>query len=171
MVAQMLAAGQRPDLFHLQEQQYFLMAADYQRVNNSQFPLHAFAEEIYQMRLADQLALPEEKFFKELQRMEQHKMVVSRQSLDAHGNPTKQWFFRHDKIMEFFIVQTFLGENNDRPQKHQGDPCFRGVYFLLAILLPLAAATRLREQLIEYAADTRDHTVSDTFIQLLRSRK
>jgi hypothetical protein len=51
-----------------------------------------------------------------------------------------------------------------------GDPRFRGVYFLLAILLPLEAAQELREKLIQYAADTKDHTVSDTFVQLLRSR-
>lgn len=170
-VAQMLADGKSPDLFRLQKQQYKLMAEDYHQVNNSEFPLHLFAEEIYQMRLQDRLALPEDKFFQEIQCMERHKMVVSRQSLDAHDKPTKTWYFRHDKIIEYFIVQTFLGANNERPQKHLGDPRFRGVYFLLALLLPLQEATTLREQLIQYAADTKDHTVSDTFIQILRSRK
>lgn len=48
--------------------------------------------------------------------------------------------------------------------------CFRGVYFLLATLLPLNQAKDLREKLINYAADTKDHTVSDTFVQLLRTR-
>jgi hypothetical protein len=37
--------------------------------------------------------------------------------------------------------------------------------------MPLPEAEALREYLIDYAADTKDHTVSDTFIQLLRSRK
>ncbi|GAX34601.1 HEAT repeat-containing PBS lyase [Nodularia sp. NIES-3585] len=50
------------------------------------------------------------------------------------------------------------------------DPRFRGVYFLLATLLPLDAAKELREALIQYAADTKDNTVSNTFVQLLRSR-
>jgi hypothetical protein len=53
---------------------------------------------------------------------------------------------------------------------HMGDPRFRGVYFLLATLLPLDDAKQLREKLIQYAADTKDHTVSDTFVQLLRTR-
>ena len=75
-----------------------------------------------------------------------------------------EWHFRHDKIMEFFIVQSFLGDSNDRPQQHLGDPRFRGVYFLLALLLSLEEAELLREQLIHYAADTKDHNVSDTFI-------
>ena len=35
----------------------------------------------------------------------------------------------------------------------------------------LRAARALERQLIDYAADTQDHTVSDTFIQLLRSRQ
>jgi len=82
----------------------------------------------------------------------------------------KEWYFRHDKVIEFFIVQTFLGDT-EKPLEHLDDPRFRGVYFLLVNLLPLPEAMILREQLIEYAADTQDHLVSDKFIQLLRSRK
>ena len=103
--------------------------------------------------------------------VQHHKMVMVRQSEDSQGNPTKVWHFRHDKIMEYFIVQTFLGGDNDRPEQHLGDARFSGVYFLLAILLPEDEAGRLREKLIHYAADSKDHTVSDRFIQLLRSRK
>lgn len=76
--------------------------------------------------------------------------------------------------MEFFIVQTFLGNGNERPVQHLGDTRFRGVYFLLAMLMPLSEAQSLRERLIDYAADTKDYTVSHTFVQfvqLLRSRK
>ncbi len=36
--------------------------------------------------------------------MEKYRMVVSRQSEDADGNPVKQWYFRHDKIMEFIGI-------------------------------------------------------------------
>ena len=32
------------------------------------------------------------------------------------------------------------------------------------------AAKELKEKLVQYAADTKDHTVSDTFVQLLRPR-
>ena len=104
---------------------------------------------------------------------EKYKMVVSRQWKDNKGEAQHEWKFRHDKIMEFFIVQTFLGDApqaQNRLLDHMGDPRFRGVYFLLATLLPLTDAQDLRERLIQYAADTKDHTVSDTFVQLLRSR-
>ena len=171
LVAQMIAHKEPPDLFQLQQQQYKLMAVDYQRLHLREFPLPAFAQQVYNMRLHDQTAIPEAEFFEELQCMERHKMVTRRQGIDNEGNPTKEWNFRHDKVMEFFIVQTFLGKENDRPQQHMSDPRFRGVYFLLAKLMPIKDALALREELINYAADTRDHTVSDDFVQLLRSRK
>jgi hypothetical protein len=171
VVGSMLAAGKQPNLFRLQEQQYQVMTAEYEGKHLQQkFPLTAFSEAVYQMRLKDETALPEAEFLDEILCMERHKMIVSRQSLDAEGKATKEWYFRHDKIMEFFIMQTFIGKENDRPAKHLGDPRFRGVYFLLARLLPIDQAIALREQLIQYAADTKDHTVSDTFVQLLRSR-
>ena len=135
-----------------------------------EFPLDSFSAAVYQMRLNDQTALPEEQFLEELLGMERHKMVVTRQSIDSEGKSAKEWYFRHDKIAEFFILQTFL-EQPERQEQHLGDPRFRGVYFMLANFLKLEDAIALREMLIQYAVDTKDHTVSDTFVQLLRSRK
>ncbi len=70
-----------------------------------------------------------------------------------------------------FAVRTFLGKNNNLRSEHKNDPRFRNIYFLLVNLLPLKDAETLREELIQYAADTGDHTVSDRFVQLLRIRK
>ena len=97
-------------------------------------------------------------------------MVLSRQSADVEGTPTKIFIFRHEKIMDFFIVQSFL-YNEDRPLEHMGDPRFRGVYFLLANLLPWDAAMTLREELIQYAVDTKDVSVTHKFIKILRDRQ
>ncbi|MGH8580737.1 MAG: sigma 54-interacting transcriptional regulator [Gammaproteobacteria bacterium] len=171
VVAWMIAQREKLDLFHLERQQYRLMADDYKRVNVSQeFPLKPFSEQLYQMRMNDEAAIPEQAFQEELRCMERHKMVLRRQVLDD-SKQTTEWHFRHDRIMDFFIVQTFLGTGNERPHQHLGDTRFRGVYFQLAALLPFHEAEALREFLIDYAADTKDHTVSDTFIQLLRSRR
>ncbi|OLT59803.1 HEAT repeat domain-containing protein [Moorena bouillonii] len=171
IVAQMIAYGQKPDLLNLQQQQYQYMAQEYEQLYLRKFPLEAFAEAVYQMRLQDQVAIPADKWFEELICMERHKMVICRIFVDHAGNDRKEWYFRHDKIQDFFIVQTFLGEGKDLPNKHISDPRFRGVYFLLATLLPWNAAWHLRETLIQYAANTKDHTVSDTFVQLLLSRQ
>ena len=300
LVTQMLARGQTPSLFRLEEQQYALMAADFARRHIGRaFPLAEFAERIYQMRLRDRAALPFEEFPDEIACMERHKMAVRRlatertrptssalpafearrlpfelrrqiiafftslpnmqhqaaqqafinslaldaplkqgikignaskeffemlvETLERYGTledgrdpleamlkiakesvgkegraacdkmieelrnieiappprqnaatpatPGEQWYFRHEKIMDYFLVQTFFGSENARPRKHFSDSRFRGVYFQLAALLPLDEARQLRETLIQYAADTKDHTVSDTFIQLLRPRE
>jgi hypothetical protein len=175
LVALMLSQGKTPDLFRLQEQQYKQMAEEFLKEWGYEFPLKKFSDAVYQMRLNDEKALPAEVFYQELQSLEdeKYKMVVSRQWQDTEGKAKKEWYFRHDKIMDFFLVQNFLGETAETEARlidHMGDPRFRGVYFLLATLLPLDDAKQLREKLIQYAADTKDHTVSDTFVQLLRTR-
>ncbi|OEU70510.1 MAG: hypothetical protein BA863_04470 [Desulfovibrio sp. S3730MH75] len=171
IVAQMLVTGMEPDLFSLHKQQYQIMSADYeQKHTGNKFPLTAFSDVVYQMRINDESAISASNYIDEIRCMERHKMVLSRQSVDAEGTPTKDWFFRHDKIMDFFIVQSFL-DNDERPLEHMDDPRFRGVYFLLANLLPWDAAMTLREELIQYAADSKDVSVSHKFIQLIRERE
>lgn len=59
------------------------MKADYEHTNLQQFPLNGFAEEVYHMRLEGRATVPDELFLNELQCMARHKMVVSRQILDA----------------------------------------------------------------------------------------
>ena len=175
LVAQMLSQGKQPDLFRLQEQQYNLMAAEYKQEWGHSFPLKKISSSVYDMRLSDGTTLNAEEYHQELLSLEdeKYKMVISRQWQSKSGEAMKEWYFRHDKIMDFFLVQNFLGESKEiqaRLKEYIGDPRFRGVYFLLANLLEPDAAFRLRESLIQYAADTNDHTVSDTFVKLLRSK-
>jgi HEAT repeat protein len=176
LAAWAISAGKKPDIFHLHEQQYEMMAAEYQRLWNRDFPLKLFSEAIYQLWLADKRALPATEFFNELCCMEDEKfrMVISRQWKDAEGKAKQEWYFRHDKIAEFFIAQTFLGEGDSAKKRlydHRGDSRFRGVYFLLATLMPETAAKQLREALIRYAAETKDHNISDDFVLLFDSRR
>ncbi len=98
-------------------------------------------------------------------------MVVRRQWKGPDGKERREWRFRHDKLQEFFIAQTFLGAKNPRIVEHIDDPRFRGVYFLLALLLDSESATQLRELLVVRAARTRDHTVSDEFVTLIEARR
>lgn len=173
VVAQMIANGIQPDLFRLQEQQYKLMAEDYERSWNQHFPLKQFSEFVYQMRDKDESAMSGDTFHQALAIMEQepHRMVLSRQWKDKNGDEKMEWSFRHDKIMEFFLIQPFLrhgDEGVEKRKKHIGDPRFRGIYFLLATLLPRDEALALREDLIQYAARTQDHTVSDIYVQLVK---
>ena len=171
LVAQMLAEGQQPNLLNLQQQQYDTMARRYEHIHLRQpFPLAEFGEMAYQMRLADQFIIPAEPWFKELSSMEPYRMVLRRQLTDTQGGTLTEWRFRHEKIQDFFIVQTFWGQGNERPAQHLGDPRFRGVYLLLATQLPLDNALQLREILIDHAVQTKDHSVSDRFIELIQAR-
>ena len=171
----MLARGvQNPDLFNLQQQQYNIMAEDYQRSHmGNEFPLQDFAQRAYQMRLNNEtnIITKNNHWRDELKCMERYKMAISRQFISDSGEMIQEWYFRHDKIQDFFMVQTFFGVGNDRLEKHISDPRFRGVYLLLATLLPLNIAMQLRETLIQYAAKTQDHSLSDTFVQLLAKQQ
>ena len=175
LVALMLSQGQQPNLFRLQEQQYQLMAAEYQREWQQEFPLTTFCEAVYQMRLHDETIIPNQEFKPALTCLEdeKYKMVISRQWENDKGEPQKSWHFRHDKVMEFFLVHNFHSEGQqvqERINQHINDPRFRGVYLLLANLLSLNAAVELREKIIDYAANSKDHTLSDKFVQLLQLR-
>ena len=177
VVAQLLMRNEKPDLYNLQEQQYQQMADSFANYSpDHEFPKERFAECVYKMRLDDKMAIPSDEFKNEIACMEQHKMVVPRyvavlSDSSKAKDPEKEWYFRHDKIMEYFIASTFFDSENGRMEQHLDDSRFRGVYFLLALLLPHDQASQLREIIIQHAADTHDHTVSDQFIKIFRSRK
>ena len=175
LVALMLSQGQQPNLFRLQEQQYQLMAAEYQREHQREFPLKRFSEAVYHMLLNDETIIPSEEFKPELTCLEdeKYKMVISRQWENDKGEVQKKWYFRYKKIMDFFLAQNFLAESQEAKTRlfdRINDPRFRGVYFLLASLLPLEEAKELREKLIDYATDTNNYTLMRKFVQLLRLR-
>ena len=178
LIAHTIAANEAPELLRLQEQDYKRMRDRYVTRFNQDFPLKQFSIAVYNMRLNDQDSIPTNDFGDELEIMEESKMVIARTSREGTEGETLKprtlWNFRHDKILEYFLVQQFLGktpEIDDRILKHIDDPRFRGVYFLLADLLPFSEAQSLRETLIQYAVDTQDHTVSDRFVELLRPRR
>lgn len=170
VAGEMLLKGETPDIYQLQKQQFELMMNRFQYTNNGQaFPLDRFSEHVYSMRLADEDAFQGEEFAKELACMEAEKIVLLRQyQVDDHTK--NEWIFRHDKIMDYVLVQCFLGQDNDRPTKHLADSRFRGVYQLLATFLPLPEAQALKEALVGYAAESKDHSISDTFVIALRTR-
>jgi len=137
VVALLGAYGKEPDLLHLQEQYYKMMVEEYERMYRGRpFPLVQFSERVYQMRLNDEATLPQQRFPNEIACMECYEMVLSRRSSDVYGNPVTEWYFRHDKIVEFFIVQAFLNNRNHRFVRHAKESRFQGVYALMKTLLP-----------------------------------
>lgn len=172
VVAQLLTSQKQPDLLRLREQQYATMAEDYQRIYlERSFPLIAFSEMAYQLRLQSKTQIPETDFTEELLCLARHKMVVSRKKSGDNNDFAIQWFFRHEKIADYFVAQAFFQATDERQTQHLADSRFRGVYLLLASLLPEPQKMALREQLIQYAAKNNDHILSDAFIQRVSSPK
>ena len=68
------------------------------------------------------------------------------------------------------MVPSFLNQPN-RLTEHLNDARFRGVYFLLATMLPMGQALRLREQMVQFAAKSNDMSLLRPFVQLLNSRQ
>jgi hypothetical protein len=58
-------------------------------------------------------------------------MVLNRTSFDQYSRQITEWYFRHDTIADFFVMQAFLEENSHRTDRHLGDSRFNGVYELL----------------------------------------
>ncbi len=171
VISDMLARGETPNLLDLREQQYRVMADDYKhRQNGAEFPLEKFSERAFELRVSDQQHFEPKEFIDELARMEDHRMVISRPGRDAEGKPIVVKHFRHDKIMDFFLHQAFLGKQHSRQIEYLRDARFRGAYMLLATQLPYPQALALRELLIKHAAETRDHSLSDQFVLLLDQR-
>ena len=171
VVAQMLTKAQNPDLLHLQDQQFQIMAAAYSEKAGRPYPLMTFAEDVYEMRKTDATVLPSDRWPDEVSALYTSKMVIRRFHQTEGGGSVRHHYFRHDKIAEYFILQTFLGADNQRIEEHLDDARFRGVYFLLATQLPVDAATALREKLILHAARTNDNSISNRFVQLVSTRK
>lgn len=133
MVALLGAYEKRPDLLHLSEQYYHLMREEYEHIHQDRvFPLVRFSECVYQMRLNDESTLPQNRFPDEIACMERYGLVLSRQSSDSSGNLRMEWYFRHDKIMDFFLAHAFLSSSHtQRCVRHVNDSRFQGVYPLL----------------------------------------
>lgn len=137
LVACVLAYGREPDLVNLVEQVYHLMRETYQRLyHGSLFPLIQFAERVYMMRLNEEATIPHRRFVKEIACLEQYHMVLSRHSFDSYGNGVLEYFFRHEKIMEFFIAQAFVNSPHHRIEKHRDDPRFHNVAVLVQSSVP-----------------------------------
>ena len=170
--AQILSTGETPTLKNLQKQEFAAVDHDFRDTHPGQpFPLRQFSESIYERLLRDEVTLDSTLFFEPIQALLAHKMVLTQNDVDAEGKPVRKWVFRHDKIRDFFLVQAFESVQDERILKHMDDPRFRGVYLMLASQLPLAQASELRDALVDHAAETKDHHLSDAVVELLKNRR
>jgi HEAT repeat protein len=169
--AQILVWGDLPTLSNLQEQQFRRMSREFLDARREEFPLKQFSESVYKRLLRDVMSLDSGRFFAEVQAMARHKMALGQHDTDADGKPRQKWVFRHDKIRDYFLVNAFRAQESKRILRYIDDPRFRGVYLMLASQLPLEQARDLKDALVDRAAETKEHNLSDAVVQLLKTRK
>ncbi len=170
--AQILVGGETPTLKNLQQQQFSAVDHDFRDTHAGQpFPLTQFSDGVYERLLQNEITLDREAFFEPIQALAAHKMVLTQNGIDAEGKPIRRWVFRHDRIRDFFLMQAFTSRQDERILKHMDDPRFRGVYLMLASQLPLGQASELKEALVDRAAETKDHHLSDAVVEVLKNRR
>jgi hypothetical protein len=98
-------------------------------------------------------------------------MVLELHSEDDKRNPIRRWVFSHEKMRDFFLMKAFLAEQAGRIPAHLDDARFRNVYVMLATVLPLQDAKDLKDVLVDRAAETKEHHLSDVVVQILRPRR
>jgi hypothetical protein len=174
LVAELLAQGEKPDLFRLVEQRFQVMAETFREKNGRDFPREAFAERVYEWRMADDADMNMEGFEIEATELSQHRLMIQRTDRirTAQGEEDRtRWFFRHDRIMEFFLLPAFLdSEHEERRLDHIEDERFAGVYDLLAVHLPDAHEQELYCFLNEWAANTNQNELRNRY-ELARRRR
>ncbi|MCP4129748.1 MAG: leucine-rich repeat domain-containing protein [bacterium] len=169
IVAQLLAKGEKLneiDIFNLQEKQYDIMAERYKDQNNDRgFRQELFSKDIFNWTLnSEDYFLPGDlvdAYGPELTVMSSLKMILG---------TDKKLYFRHDKIKVFFLVKTFIKNRFWEDKENFSITRFNDVYFELGNRLPKEDAVKLGGLLASYAADTKDHSVSDEYIKIVRDR-
>jgi hypothetical protein len=172
VVASLLVAGEKPNLFDLRRQQYERMDADYGRIHQgSHFPLRMVAKAAYAMRLEDNPVLPWTEFPEAVALMAEHRFVVRKELPLVGPAPEPRFQFRHEKIADYFIASGFEGVDDPRLRAHVSDPRFRGVYLTLALTLPLDEAEALERLIVVRAAEEREHSLSDPYVRMVELRR
>jgi hypothetical protein len=124
---------------------------------------------VFEIRLQDKRVLNHADFSKELDCLEEHKLVIKRTEKEAETEQ-ENYYFRHDKIWDFFNAHVFKQHDNDWRKTYFADERFRGAFLALAWSLPLNDAQNLLAELQHYIVQTNDNILHHQYYQLLDLR-
>jgi hypothetical protein len=181
LAAELLARREVPDMFRLVEQRYRVMAESFREEHGRAFALEKLSQAVYEWRRSGEPYIKTEGLEQEVAALARDRLMIQRTELFKTGEGERQvnhWCFRHDKIMDFFLLPAFMDEKKAAPSYENVDNYvpFIGVYELLAVWLPDDEEKRLYKRLIDRAADTNSnellnrYTVARRLRSLARSR-
>ena len=174
LVAELLSRGERPNLLRLVEQRFVAMEKEFHERENRPFPYSRFAEQVYTWRVSGKPYYDPAGFDAEVAMLVEHKLMIARtvsvRSPDAIKEENR-WWFRHDKFMEFCLLPAFLDDHAERQRQHASDEPFFGVYELLALKLSDDDELKLRDFLVEQAADAQRNDLLNRYTVVRRNRR
>jgi hypothetical protein len=176
LAADLLARGHRPDPLDLVQQRYDVMVKRFREERLRDFPRKRFSERVYEWRKSGEPYIDTERFETEVDALADERLMLQRAEVirTSEGERTvNRWSFRHDKIIEFFMLPAFMESNTSthRYYEHVDDyESFIGVYELLAVRLSPDEDARLLQFLINHAADTSKHELLDRYTLARRLR-
>jgi hypothetical protein len=174
LAAELISKGEVPDLFRLVEQRYDAMAKEFEEQNGRPFPLISFAERVYQWKDSGNPYISVEGFELEFQSLVKHKLLIQRDERlkkEKNEEEVRRWFFRHDKITDFFLVPAFCGDHLARRIEQVKEERFGGVYELLAVRLSLKEAQELHKYLVDWAAQTNNNGLLNRYTRAMKRRR
>lgn len=157
LAAELLSRGEVPDPLRLVEQSYEVMARQFRETQGRDLRLQPFSERVYEWRKSGQPHIDTTGFEAEVAALVKPRLMIQRTEIVRTQKGKEELtrsFFRHDRIIEFFLLPAFMGANSARQREHDLDEPFWGVYEQLAVRLPDAEEEQLDDFLIERAADT-----------------
>lgn len=160
LAATLIARNEAPDTFDLVEERYRVMAQRWQQERRKLFPLHAFSERVYEWRVSGEPYINTYGFEEEVFALAEDRLMIRRADVITSEDGyyiVQRWLFRHERIMDFFLLPAFMNENKT-PRRYEDrideyEP-FMGVYELLSVRLPDDEEKRFHQRLIERAAET-----------------
>ena len=175
LAAELLARGETPDTFRLIEQRYRVMALRFRESQGRDFPMLQFSERVYEWRSSGEPYPSMEGFEAETAALAQDHLMIQRVyviRMERDEQEVSRWSFRHERIMDFFLLPAFLDEEKSaRRYEHAQDERFSGVYELLAVWLPDNEAAKLHGSLMAKAADTNQNDLLNRYALARRARR
>ncbi|MBA4211636.1 MAG: hypothetical protein C0449_00995 [Polaromonas sp.] len=174
LVADLIARGEQPDLLGLLKQRFQVMEADFRQQQNHPFPYKRFAEQVYAWRASGFPYFPSDGFTTEVAALVRQKLMVEREVAEKTSESVKtvrRWWFRHDKFMEYCLLDAFLNDHAERRKQHWRDEAFFGVYDLLALHLTDEEDQDLVAFLSEQAADHKRNDLLNRYTIARRVRR
>jgi hypothetical protein len=174
LAAALIAQGEKPDIFRLVEQHFNTMADEFRLEHGREFSSARFAERVYEWQTSKEPYISLEGFEVEAAGLSKHRLMIEQpiKIKRADGEDVQnRWFFRHERIMEFFLLPALLErKHRDRRFVHFEDDRFWGVYELMAERLPEKEESELYTSINQWAADKNQNELRNRY-ELARRRR